>query len=50
MKDRQNLRCSFLRACGFALLIPLQPQEAVIYSAAKTAPAPAPQDPRCWRH
>ena len=27
MKDRQNLRCSFLRACGFALLVPLQPQE-----------------------
>ena len=22
---------------------------AVIYSGAKTAPAPAPQDPRCWR-
>ena len=45
MKDRQNLRCSFLRACGFALLVPLQPQGDVIYRAAPTAPAPARRTP-----
>src|ERR1019366_6628523 len=45
MKDRQNLRCSFLRSCGFALLVPLQPQGDVIYRAAPTAPAPARRTP-----
>ena len=33
----------------FCLAITPPATRAVIYSGAKTAPAPAPQDPRCWR-
>ena len=45
MKDRQNLRCSYLCACGFALRRPVPATRAIILNASP-APAPASQDPR----
>ena len=45
MKDRRNLRCSFLRACGFGLLGQSKDTMAIMLIFAPL-PKPAAQDPR----